>query len=169
MLIAVSPTKKPGKSNSSVLGMLAVVLVFQVLYLGTLLLGKAMSEGVRAVIVARIGWESDLIAAPKKCLGDEHLVRPGEWKVFPRSVGESETLIVRSATNLPEKAFWKFTPDELKRYSRFDIEQVECGIKQAPVDQLQLVEKEQEAQEEHRKQTAYLWGIAPVATIRIEK
>lgn len=150
------------------LRMIAIGLLFFVSFLTVISLNKVMPAGVRKVIVARIAWDVDLLPAPKACLPKGSEEPASNWRVFPRTVGESATLLVRGLAALPDKPFWKYSKEEQELYAVFDVQQVDCGIEVAPVDNLEATKSRQSLQEEHRMATAYLWGITPIARLEMQ-
>lgn len=150
------------------LRMVAIGLLFFVSFLTVTSLNKVMPAGVRQVIVARIAWDIDLLAAPKDCLPAGNQEPESNWRVFPRTVGESKTLLVRGLATLPEKPFWKYSAEEQELFATFDVHEVECGIDKAPVNNLEATQNKHALADQHRKATAYLWGISPIASTEIQ-
>ncbi|MFA7291345.1 MAG: hypothetical protein WC023_03750 [Rhodocyclaceae bacterium] len=157
------------KSASLSLQMITFGTVFVAMLATFLSLNGILSESGRQLIAARIAWDIDLVPAPEACLPEKMDDQKSNWRVFPRSVGESETLLVRGLNDLPDKPFWKFTKEERERFSTFDTRQVACGIKEAPLERLKATENEQAAQKRRREEMSYLWGIAPIARIVVQR
>lgn len=157
------------KSASLTLQMVTFGTIFVAMLATFFSLNGILSESGRKLIVARIAWDIDLVPAPEACLPEELYGSKNNWRVFPRSVGESDTLLVRGLNDLPDKPFWKFTKEEQERFSTFDTREIACGIKEAPIERLKATENEQAAQERHREEMSYLWGIKPIARFALQR
>ncbi|MCE1239068.1 MAG: hypothetical protein LWW83_03965 [Azonexaceae bacterium] len=150
---------------SPMLRQATVALVLLASLLTVMSLAKVMPQEVKRVIVARIAWDIDLLPAPAACLPKDTKAPAAAWRVLPRPAGASDTLLVQGRPELPEKPFWRMHVDEQALYSAFNVSQIECGVKNAPVDALALTERRLAAEEAHRLANAHFWGIAPIAWV----
>lgn len=164
IFIQLSPSKKRPITTLALLSAFFVTQAF--VGIGY---SSAMQDLTRKVILAQIAWETDLINAPDNCLEDIPKHLRGEnssthkWKILlPTGEGDS-VMLIHGATDLPEKPLWRFSQEEKRKFSTFDIHYVRCDLKKGIQTRLSDFEK-------HLLETVNLTqGITPLSRVEISK
>ncbi|MDR1994163.1 hypothetical protein [Azonexus sp.] len=154
--------RKVGRTSGvvRVLSLLFVMMLASIVF-GSL--GSIFRPEIRKVVVAQIAWDIDLLDVPEQCIPKDEQsgelssdARDKKWKMLPAIGADGELLLIQGAVDLPEKSVWKFSSDELRRFSTFNVQRVKCDLKQVVYSDLRKFEK-------HWKETSRYWGIEPIA------
>jgi hypothetical protein len=153
--------------TTGILSLLVVMVCASIFFGGAY--GAIFRSEIRKVVVAQIAWDVDLVDVPEQCIqkdekgGEQRSNAKGrKWKMSPAVGADGELLLIQGAVDLPEKSVWKFRPDELQRFSTFNVQRVKCDLKQVVHSDLSKFEK-------HLEETARYWGIEPIARFEYSK
>lgn len=173
VVIGASWKRHGGFSVRTGSGAAGGVSLLLVMFLALVFLGGGYDaifrSEIRKVVVAQIAWDVDLLDVPEQCipkntesdqLGSD--AQDKKWKMSPVVGADGELLLIQGAVNLPEKSVWKFRPDELQRFSTFNVQRVKCDLKQ-------VVHTDLNKFEEHWNATVRYWGIEPIARTEYSK